>query len=128
MDVLDNYFGVHAQALELRSKRLELLASNIANAATPGYKARDIDFAAQLKSAESGGTLTVTAGNHIGMGGPGASGGALYRIPNQASLDGNTVELSTEQTRFGENAVQYQTTLAFLNGRINTLSRALKGE
>jgi flagellar basal-body rod protein FlgB len=129
MDVLDNYFGVHAQALELRSKRLELLASNIANAATPGYKARDIDFAAQLKSAQSGGgALTVTAGNHIGMGGPGAASGALYRIPNQASLDGNTVELSTEQTRFGENAVQYQTTLAFLNGRINTLSRALKGE
>jgi flagellar basal-body rod protein FlgB len=129
MDVLDNYFGVHAQALELRSKRLELLASNIANAATPGYKARDIDFAAQLKSAQSGGgALTVTAGNHIGMGGPGAAGGALYRIPNQASLDGNTVELSTEQTRFGENAIQYQTTLAFLNGRINTLSRALKGE
>jgi flagellar basal-body rod protein FlgB len=133
MDVLDNYFGVHAQALELRSKRLELLASNIANAATPGYKARDIDFAAQLKAAESGGgALTVTAGNHIGIGGPGggsgAAGGALYRIPNQASLDGNTVELSTEQTRFGENAVQYQTTLAFLNGRINTLSRALKGE
>lgn len=129
MDVLDNYFGVHAQALELRSKRLELLASNIANAATPGYKARDIDFAAQLKSAESGGgALTVTAGNHIGIGGPGATGNALYRIPNQASLDGNTVELSTEQTRFGENAVQYQTTLAFLNGRINTLSRALKGE
>ncbi len=129
MDVLDNYFGVHGQALGLRSKRVELLASNIANAATPGYKARDIDFAAQLKAAESGGAMTITAGNHIGMGGPGGtSGNALYRIPNQASLDGNTVELSTEQTRFGENAVQYQTTLAFLNGRINTLSRALKGE
>ena len=128
MDVLDNYFGVHAQALELRSKRLELLASNIANAATPGYKARDIDFAAQLKAAESGGALTVTANSHIGVGGHGPAGGALYRIPNQASLDGNTVELSTEQTRFGENAVQYQTTLAFLNGRISTLTRALKGE
>lgn len=128
MDVLDNYFGVHAQALELRSKRLELLASNIANAATPGYKARDIDFAAQLKAAESGGALAVTTSNHIGVGGPSPAGGALYRIPNQASLDGNTVELSTEQTRFGENAVQYQTTLAFLNGRISTLTRALKGE
>ena len=128
MDVLDNYFGVHGQALELRSKRLELLASNIANAATPGYKARDLDFAAQLKQAESGAALAATSAGHIEMGSAANAGGALYRIPNQSSLDGNTVELSTEQTRFGENAVQYQTTLAFLNGRISTLTRALKGE
>ena len=129
MDALDSYFGVHGQALQLRSKRLELLASNIANAATPNYKARDIDFAAELKQAETGGGgLAATENGHIAASAPGAAGDALYRIPNQSSLDGNTVELSVEQTRFGENAVQYQTTLSFLNGRINTLMRAMKGE
>ena len=129
MDGLDSYFGVHGQALQLRAKRLELLASNIANAATPNYKARDIDFAARLKQAETGGGgLAATETGHIAASASGGAGDALYRIPNQSSLDGNTVELSVEQTRFGENAVQYQTTLSFLNGRINTLMRAMKGE
>lgn len=128
MDMLDKYFGVHGQALELRSKRLELLASNIANAATPGYKARDIDFASQLKAAESGSSLAATRAGHIALGAGGAAGGAMYRIPTQSSLDGNTVELSVEQTRFGENAVQYQTTLSFLNSRISSLMRAMKGD
>src|SRR3546814_10571453 len=95
-----------------------MLASNIANAATPGFKARDIDFAAELKRAEGGGAgLQATSVAHIAEGTPGFGGDALYRIPVQSSLDGNTVELSVEQTKFGENAVQYQTTLSFLNGR-----------
>ena len=118
MDALDRYFGVHGQALELRSQRLELLASNIANAGTPNYKAKDIDFAAELRSAEGGdGSSTGSALDR-----------AQYRTPRSASLDGNTVELSTEQTAFAENAVRYQTTLSFLNGRIGTLMTALKGE
>lgn len=92
---------------------MAVLASNIANAATPNYKARDIDFGEAMRLAESGG----------------ASSDALrYRVPIQPSLDGNTVELSTEQTAFAENAVQYRTTLAFLEGRVATISRALKGE
>src|SRR3546814_3769813 len=98
MDVLDKYFGVHGDALALRSKRLEMLASNIANAATPGFKARDIDFAAELKRAEGGGAgLQATSVAHIAEGTPGFGGDALYRIPVQSSLDGNTVELSGEQ-------------------------------
>lgn len=117
MNALDQYFGVHGAALALRSKRLEMLASNIANAATPNYKARDIDFAAELRSAESGGGNIATAQSR-----------ALYRQPVQTSLDGNTVELAVEQTAFAENAVQYQTTLSFLNGRVSTLMSALKGE
>jgi flagellar basal-body rod protein FlgB len=117
MDALDRFFGVHGAALALRSKRLDMLASNIANAATPHYKARDIDFAAELKAAEAG-SAPATA----------VSPRALYRQPTQLSLDGNSVELATEQTAFAENAVQYQTTLAFLNGRIGTLMKALKGE
>ena len=114
----DNIFGIHGKALELRSQRLGLLASNIANAATPGFKARDIDFKTALADAERTGETTGTA----------AENNLLYRVPLQPSLDGNTVELNTEQTQFAENAVQYQTTLSFLNGRIGTLTRALRGE
>jgi flagellar basal-body rod protein FlgB len=119
MSVEESLFGIHGKALALRSQRLSLLASNIANASTPGYKARDIDFDAALKEAtnsQSGGT---TGGVEDSMG---------YRVPLQPSLDGNTVELSTEQTLFAENAVKYRTTLSFLEGRINTISRAFKGE
>ena len=111
-------FGVHGAALEVRSQRMGLLASNIANASTPGFKARDLDFQAALQAAEGPGGLSAN----------GLDGAMRYRNPMSASLDGNTVELSAEQTAFAENAVQYQTTLSFLNGRIATLSRALKGE
>jgi flagellar basal-body rod protein FlgB len=109
----DTLFGVHGAALEVRSQRMGMLASNIANASTPGFKARDIDFQSALASVENdGGTGAATK----------------YRIPTQTSMDGNTVELSQEQTAFAENAVQYQTTLSFLNGRIGQITRALKGE
>lgn len=112
----DSLFGVHGQALAVRSQRMGVLASNIANASTPGYKARDIDFQAALSGAQGGSMDTAI------------DAATLYRVPLQPSADGNTVDLSTEQTAFAENAVAYQTTLAFLNGRINTLTRALKGE
>jgi flagellar basal-body rod protein FlgB len=118
MALEESVFGVHGTALALRSQRLSLLASNIANASTPGYKARDIDFEAALKEATDKKESTNKAADDA-MG---------YRIPLQPSLDGNTVELSTEQTLFAENAVKYRTTLSFLEGRINTLTRALKGE
>lgn len=118
MSLDDSLFGLHGKALQLRSQRLSLLASNIANASTPGYKARDIDFDAALADA-------TTKGQSVGQAVTGSMG---YRIPIQPSLDGNTVELSTEQTLFAENAVQYRTTLSFLEGRINTITRALKGE
>lgn len=110
-------FGVHGAALALRSQRLSMLASNIANAATPNYKARDIDFNAALARATEGQSLDAAV-----------DGAVAYRVPITPSLDGNTVELSTEQTLFAENAVQYRTTLSFLEGRIGTLKRALKGE
>jgi len=112
----NDLFGVHGAALAVRSQRMATLASNIANASTPGFKARDIDFAAALKGAESGRVDAAVTAN------------TLYRVPTQMSMDGNTVELATEQTAFAENAVAYQTTLSFLNGRIATVTRALKGE
>jgi flagellar basal-body rod protein FlgB len=110
-------FGIHGDALALRSQRLSLLASNIANAGTPGYKARDIDFDKALAIAQSGGS-TADALKQAGG----------YRVPLFPSIDGNTVELSTEQTLFAENALAYRTSLSFLEGRISTLSRAWKGE
>lgn len=113
----DSVFGSHGAALALRSQRLSLLASNIANAGTPGYKARDIDFDKAIRLATEGSSVSDAADSAV-----------AYRVPVTPSLDGNTVELSTEQTLFAENAVQYRTTLSFLEGRINTLKRALKGE
>lgn len=106
-------FGIHATALQLRSQRMAVLASNIANAATPNYKARDIDFSKALSLAERGHSTDSAI---------------AFRIPLQPSLDGNTVEMATEQTAFAENALAYRSSLAFLNGCIGTLSRALKGE
>jgi flagellar basal-body rod protein FlgB len=114
---MDPLFGMHGNALALRSQRLAMLASNIANAATPNYKARDIDFSKALADASSGSSID------------GAADAAVkYRVPLETSLDGNTVELTTEQTAFAENAVQYRTTLSFLESRIQTVMQALKGE
>jgi flagellar basal-body rod protein FlgB len=114
----DSLFGVHGAALQVRSARMGVLASNIANASTPGFKAKDIDFRVALQMMES-----AKIGGRADM-----SAATLYRVPTQTSMDGNTVELSHEQTAFAENAIQYQTTLSFLNGRISTITRALKGE
>jgi flagellar basal-body rod protein FlgB len=113
----EGLFGIHAAALELRSQRMGLITSNIANAATPGYKAKDIDFAAALK-AQTSGMDTDRA----------AAAATLYRVPVMPSLDGNTVELPTEQIAFTENAVGYSATLSFIRGRVDTVTRALKGE
>jgi flagellar basal-body rod protein FlgB len=113
MSVGETMFGIHATALSLRQQRMAMLASNIANAATPNYKARDIDFGAALTLAGQGQSSEAAI---------------RFRVPIQPSLDGNTVELATEQTAFAENALAYRSSLAFLQGRISTLSRALKGE
>ena len=108
-------FGIHGQALELQSQRIGLIASNIANAATPGYKARDIDFAAALKASQGGSGMPENAAMQ-------------YRVPTMSSLDGNTVDMATEQLAFSENVVGYTATLSFIRGRVENLTRALKGE
>ncbi len=113
----DTLFGIHGKALELRSQRMGLITSNIANAGTPGFKARDIDFSAALKAA-TGGASADAAGTQA----------LRYRVPTMPSLDGNTVEMMTEQTAFAENAVGYSATLTFIKGRVETMTRALKGE
>ncbi len=113
MPAMDELFGIHATALQLRQQRMSMLASNIANASTPNYKARDLDFSAALQLAEDHRSTDAAI---------------KYRVPVQASLDGNTVEMSTEQTAFAENALAYRSSLSFLQGRIGTITRALKGE
>ncbi len=117
----ENLFGIHGAALEVRSRRMGVLASNIANAATPGYKARDVDFSAALdaKLAQGRATAPSLADDEAHL---------LYRTPTLQSLDGNTVELSREQLAFAENALAYSATLSFVKGKVNVLTRALKGE
>ena len=118
----DSLFGIHGAALEVRSKRMNVLAANIANAATPGYKARDVDFAAALdaKLAQGRSAAPALAGSQDPP--------LLYRTPTMPSLDGNTVELSREQLAFAENALAYSATLSFVQGKVTTLTRAIKGE
>jgi flagellar basal-body rod protein FlgB len=113
----NSLLGIHGTALELRSQRLGLLSSNLANAGTPGYKAKDIDFAAALKARTSGASEDQAI-----------AGATRYRVPVMPSLDGNTVEMATEQTAFAENAVGYSATLSFIRGKIETVTRAIKGE
>lgn len=131
---INQALGIHAQALQLRAQRMELLANNLANADTPQYKARDIDFSATFARAlsEQGGAanLQTTQAGHIASGVDAASGGAelLYRVPHQPSLDGNTVDTQIEQSEFAQNALHYQASLTFLSGRIRSLMAALRGD
>ena len=130
---IDQALKFQQTALNLRAQRSQLLASNIANADTPRFKARDIDFKQALASAQGeAGPLVTTQANHVGgiNAGVDAAQGtrALYRTPLQPSLDGNTVDVATEQAAFGENSNRYLASLTFLNGRIRGLMTALRGE
>ena len=122
-------FAQHETALKLRAMRNQVLSSNIANADTPNYKARDIDFHSALTSAR-GEMLPLerTSKLHQNAWQAGSLGARVkYRVPVQPTLDGNTVETDVEQAAFAENAVQYRASLAFLNGSIRTLKFAIKG-
>lgn len=128
---IDNLFGVHESALKLRAQRSEVIASNIANADTPGYKARDIDFSTALKQVQSGQPiikLMSTNSGHISDSSSLQHDGMRFRVPFQAALDGNTVESQVEQAAFAKNAIEYQATLTFLEGRISNLMQAIKGD
>lgn len=127
---IDKHFGVHAQAVQLRSQRTELLAANIANADTPGYKARDIDFESVMRqTAGDGEGLRVTHARHLNSNGAAAGQAtAMYRIPTQPTVDGNTVDVQQEQAAFAENSVRYQASLEFLSGRVRGLITAIKGQ
>lgn len=127
---LSDIFGVHEQALLLRARRAEVLATNLANADTPEFKARDIDFRAVLANAAGNGSdLRTTHAKHLQAAGHDAASAQLkYRYPLQPSLDGNTVDTNMEQSAFMQNALDYQTSLSFVNSRITGLVKALRGE
>ena len=113
----------------LRSRRNEILASNIANAATPNFKARDLSFDAHMQKHASGnGPLKVTHDQHLDTAINVGRDRILFRDPINPSMDGNTVELAVEQMEFSENVTRYQTTLTFLNNRISGLMSAIRGE
>ena len=106
--------GVHPQAVQLRLERTELLTANLANVDTPNFKAKDIDFAAEMQRANGS-----TAQPQVDV---------KYRVPMQPSEDGNTVELNTEQARFSQNSMDYQSSLAFLNLQLSGLREAIEGK
>jgi flagellar basal-body rod protein FlgB len=128
--MFDNIFGIHEQALLLHGQRVSVLAMNLANADTPNYKARDIDFTAVLAHTDDAPlSLNVTQAAHIPMNDGGSPAADLkYRNPYQASLDGNTVEMPVEQAAFSENNVRYQASLMFINLRIAELQLAINGQ
>jgi flagellar basal-body rod protein FlgB len=122
---MESILGVHETALLFRAKRMEVLAANIANADTPRYQARDLEFSAVLDGAAR--RLTTTDSKHIGVDARATHDSLQYRVPHQPSLDGNTVEADLEFARYAENAVSYQASLLFANGKISTLRSALSG-
>ena len=136
---LDNALGIHPDALNLRAQRTEVLARNIANADTPGFKSRDFDFHAVLQTqtaARNNAThgqmqapMARTHNNHLTDDSAGIQGPELqYRMPLMPSLDGNTVEAQVEQAKFAENALQFQASLQFTNSKFRGLMTAIKGE
>ena len=125
---IKQYLEIHSAALSLRNKKNEIIASNIANAATPNYKARDLDFNSEMSRHLKSGNLTTTNNKHFSLMRPVSHKGVSFREPLQQSLDGNTVELAVEQMEFSENSIKYSTTLSFLNSKISGLMTAIRGE
>ena len=130
---LTDTLNFQAEALTLRSERQRLIASNIANADTPGYVARDMDFAAALREAtgqlKTTGQMAATATGHLQpMAGARAEANLRYATPSQTNLDRNTVDMDRERASFAENSVKYEATLRFINGSVKTMLDAIKGQ
>lgn len=133
---LDLTLQFHTDALKLRGQRQQLLASNIANADTPGYKARDLDFRKAMQEAAAESTFNVsmarTAQGHLASvaerdGATAGAAPALYRVPVQPSLDGNTVDMDVERASFADNAIHYEANLMILNSQLKSLLSAIQG-
>lgn len=132
----ENALGIHQKALEVRVQRAEVLANNLANSDTPGFKARDIDFKAILGGVQSGQqadgqlAMSTTNGKHLPQGdvAVAGSGELLYRVPSQPSIDGNTVDTQQELAEFTKNTMQYQASFQLLSGKFKALNNAIRGE
>lgn len=135
LNSLDDAFRFSESALRLRSERQQVLASNIANADTPNYKARDIDFKTAMEAAMSGAggptALSATNPGHITSGPSVAESIAgtplLYRKPLQGSIDGNTVDMDVERAQFADNAIRYEASITMINSKIKGLLAAIQG-
>ena len=129
----DKSVGIYESALKIRAERAQILSSNLANADTPGYQARDIDFQQALKNRMNAvsdkGSMATTQASHLSIGPNNGMGSELfYRIPQQPSVDGNTVEEHIEHAAFMENSLEFQTAFTLLNSRFKGLISAIKGE
>jgi len=136
MDI-EGSLDFHATALKLREQRAQIIAENLANVDTPHYKARDLDFRDAMRHVGQGPagadglsfgrSLVRTHEDHVDITGSGLAE-PMYRVPTQPSLDGNTVEETFEKAKFGQNALDYQGSLKFLNAKIRGLLGAIRGE
>lgn len=132
-DRLDNELRFHQTALNARAYRQQVIASNIANADTPNFKARDLDFREALKGALGGGTanldLRTTHAAHLSGAVATPMAAALkFRNEEQGAVDGNTVNMDVERSAFAENSVQYQASVTFINGLLSSMQRAIQGQ
>jgi len=130
----DDMLKFHQVALNLRAARQELLASNIANADTPNYKAKDIDFASALRNALAGTSTELPVVKTSALHLEGNAGGSIlgtplmYRKPVQPSADGNTVDMDVERAQFADNALRYQASVMFVSARMKSLLTAIQGQ
>jgi flagellar basal-body rod protein FlgB len=124
-------FGVHAAALAFREERLRVIAGNLANADTPGYKAKDLDFSKALEAAagqQDAYAPRATQPGHIAGASVTGEASTVYRVPLQPSLDGNTVDGESENAAFGRAALEYRSSLMFIEGRLRSLLTAITGQ
>ena len=125
----DKALGIHPTMVSLRARRAGVLATNMANADTPNYKARDVDFSGLLNKQISAKRLATSNAGHLPLGSANLLGAELmYRNPLQASIDNNTVEIDVERAKFMDNAMRYQASMRFLDGKFSSLRAALRGE
>jgi len=135
MNKLDDALNFHQSALRVRGQRQELIAANIANADTPNFKARDVDFGTAMKNALAGNAskafnTTTTSAGHIN-GTPSSTGGPgepLFRPVIQGSVDGNTVDMDVERNQFADNAIRYEASLIMINGQLKSMLTAINGQ
>ncbi|MEZ5727620.1 MAG: flagellar basal body rod protein FlgB [Burkholderiaceae bacterium] len=136
LDRLTEPLSFHAEALRLRAERQRVLANNIANADTPGFAARDFDFAAALRQAAEGssvldtGLLRLSDTRHMRPSGDAAFEATTlkFRRPEQPSMDGNTVDIDAERANFADNSMRYEASLRFINGNVRNILSAIRGE
>ena len=124
----DKALGIHTKALSFRAARAEVIANNLINADTPGFKARDIRFSDSFKNAQNSVRVLKTHERHIGVSDANGGQQKYYRTPLLPSLDGNTVNAQMEESNYMRNALEFQTSFTFLNGRFKGLSAAIRGE